>query len=148
VAQRNREADIVIETIKAYPHCYKWLIMGDFNALSPRDSLNYLDGKLLDAYKKSDLKYESHNNIPAGSLDYCVIGKFLNAGFIDALYYKNKNEDLSSRPTKTNPNAVQSRIDYVFVSKNMAKKILYTKTIKDDFTNHYSDHYPVLVEFK
>ena len=43
---------------------------------------------------------------------------------------------------------VTSRIDFIFVSKDLVKKISAARVIVDDFTNNYSDHYPVLLDLK
>lgn len=148
VSQRNREADLILETIHAHKSHKKWIIMGDFNALTPIDSLNYSNGKLLESYKVSDKKYQTHNNLPNGKLDFKVVGKFLADGFIDAVFLKKGKEVLSSRPTKTNPRAIPSRIDYIFVSSDLKKKVQKAEIIKADFTDTHSDHYPVYMEIR
>ena len=147
--QRNREIDLFLAAIEHQPDPGKWVIMGDFNALSPQDSANYADGSLQEAVEKNDKKYSFHANLVSGKLDYTIIRKVLDAGFHDALP-PNANDDgaLFSRPTKVNTPAAPSRIDFIFVSPDLKNWVTRGTIIKDDFTDRHSDHYPVLLELK
>jgi len=142
---RQKEANLIISTVKSQNINDKWILMGDFNAVSPLDSSQYADGSLQQHTTKQDQKYRSHANLNHGKLDYSVIDSFLKAGFADA--YKSKNSAFeSSIPTVEFSNdGPNHRIDFIFLSKALNDKVTQAKIIKDAFTDTHSDHYPVLV---
>ena len=148
--KRGHEIDLIMATIKATAPKGKWIVMGDFNAYSPIDIQAYADGLLKDRTFKLEQKYKSHKNLRNNELDFTVIQKVLDAGFIDALKVKHSSF-VSSVPTKVLEHKTLDvnppfRIDYMFVSNFLKKKILSCDILKDSFTDNYSDHYPVLME--
>ena len=150
--KRSEEIDLILSTIKSTDSNGKWIITGDFNTYSPLDSLAYQDGLLKERIKELENKYKSHENLKNNNIDYSTIQKVLDSGFYDAFKLKNsaytftiptlflEHADLKNQATK--------RIDYIFISKNLKKKLLNPTIIKDDFTNYKSDHYPVFIEIK
>jgi exodeoxyribonuclease-3 len=41
-----------------------------------------------------------------------------------------------------------NRIDYIYVSKDLISKVTTAHFINDSFTATYSDHKPIIMEFK
>lgn len=110
-----------------------WIMTGDFNSRSRLDETKY-------AYGLSSPLYWAQNVI-LDTTDYCdVIHTVYGGKFIPST-------------------GGGSRIDYVFASPAMMKRVVRARTItnEDDFTtitkpegwpfNKYSDHRPILVEF-
>jgi exodeoxyribonuclease-3 len=150
--KRNEEVDLILSTIKNANPRGKWIIMGDFNTYSPLDALHYQDGLLQERIKTLEEKYKSHENLKENKIDYSVIQKVMDYGFLDALRLKNASY-VSTVPTysleHTNlNNQATMRIDYIFISKKIKEDIVSCSIIKDNFTHHNSDHYPVLMELK
>lgn len=148
--KRREEADMLLSTVKATCPKGKWLMMGDFNAYSPLDKEAYKDGLVKERTRKLELKYKSHQNLKNGELDFSVIEKVLQGGFCDALKLKNQTY-VSSAPTKVLEHSYLNvnpsfRIDYIFVSQLLKKKVVQCYIIKDAYTDINSDHYPVWLE--
>lgn len=147
----REEIDVVLAHIKSQPKQKKWMIMGDFNALSPIDSMNYQDGRMIQNFKNYEKNYPGRKKLDNGALDYQIITKVLDAGFIDVLKLQHKGFVKTVHPKRFEPKNgedVSSRIDFIFVSKDLKKKVSSSKVIVDDFTDNYSDHYPVLMEIE
>jgi len=127
----------------------KWLFMGDLNSVSPLDKSEYDNNKLRD-FIREDRKKRPHNeNLKNNELDYSIQNSILNFGFVDAFKVKNP-QFVASAPTKMfyDQSKFPLRYDYLYVSPNMKKDIVECDIIKDDFTDIYSDHYPVVLIFK
>ncbi|MCS3797786.1 endonuclease/exonuclease/phosphatase family protein [Niastella sp. OAS944] len=149
--KRRQEVDLLMAHINAQSAKQNWLIMGDFNTLSPADSANYSDGRMVENYLKYEKKYAPIKKLADNKLDYTVIEKVLANGFTDALKKTTPEFVKTVHPKRFEPKTgtdVTSRIDFIFVSKDLVKKIASTRVIVDDFTNNYSDHYPVLLDLK
>lgn len=132
--KRREEIEVILETIRS-SNQKKWMIMGDFNSLSPLDSLRYVDGKLLQrSLENAKVNPKILGLIDGKQLDYLVQQKILDYGLVDAFKLMN--------PKNLNYN----RIDYIYLSKDMQDKVTRTEFIHDNFTNHYSDHRPLILE--
>lgn len=126
-AYRLAEINIFVNgTIRKYPAENKWFMMGDFNAYSPVDKYDFPNG-------------EGQN--------YAVHNVVLNAGYVDAMRYMHP-AFISSVPTGMNPAAAPRRIDFIYGTETMMREMIHAEIIKDDFTYEYSDHYPVMVDFR
>jgi exodeoxyribonuclease-3 len=124
---------ILTNTVKAYPSRKKWLIMGDFNCVSPLDEQDLI-GKsgskefdinqdLLDNYKFIDVVRHQHNQfIPS-----CRTEHFLEL--------------------QGDPNWI-TRYDFIYASQDLNQQIAHSDIIRDSFTKRMSDHYPILLELK
>lgn len=148
--KRREEIEVILQTIKTMPDQNKTMIMGDFNSFSILDADAYADGKIRQKLIDMGKKYSYHDNLVNRELDFEVHNKILKSGLIDALKIKNKPYN-SSRPTvhsSNNGENPSSRIDYIYVSKDLKNKVVTAGIIKDEFTHHYSDHYPVCIELK
>lgn len=82
-------------------------------------------------------------------LDYSVQQKILDFGFIDALKEFHPSF-IATAPTKMfyDQSNHPLRYDYLYVSKNLKEKLVKCEVIKDNFTDIYSDHYPVILTIK
>lgn len=139
--KRKEEVEVILSTIAASSSQQKWAIMGDFNSYSPLDKEHYKDGRLMTRLLENAKKYSFHNNLVDGkALDYSVQQRILDFGLKDS-FYLNKSK-------KYELNGSLARIDYVYVSKDLAPRISVARTLKDAFTSKFSDHLPVLVELQ
>lgn len=146
--KRGQEIDLVLANAKAVPNG-KWLLMGDLNSVSPLDKSEYDNGLVLN-HIREDMKKKPHNqNLINNELDYSINQKVLDAGFVDA-FKAFHPQFVASAPTKLfyDQSKFPLRYDYLYVSSNMKGDMISCEIIKDDFTDVYSDHYPVQLIFK
>jgi len=148
--KRGYEIDQILATMKSKPTDCKWLFMGDLNSVSPLDKSAY-DNNLLRDFIREDRKKRPHNlNLGKDDeLDYTVQQKILDAGFIDTFKFFHPGFEASA-PTKLfyDQSSHPLRYDYLYVSGNMKNDLVKCEIIKDEFTDIYSDHYPVMLIFK
>ncbi|RBL88555.1 endonuclease/exonuclease/phosphatase family protein [Chitinophaga flava] len=123
-----------------------WIIMGDFNSNTPLDK-NRLDSNRIKGWQANAIKKNPNiDNLVDGNLiDYDVQQRMLNAGFTDAIYESDRQEKAVSGKDTIR---TTTRIDYIYLSKDLAKKLKTCHFIYDDFTAKYSDHQPVYMEIK
>lgn len=147
--KRREETDLILATVRSQSLGKKLVLLGDFNAVSPADSVYYKDGKLAVQKAEDGKKYDYHENLVNGQLDYEVIERVLNEGFSDVIEtYRPKYDH--TYPTgyglKKYPYKEMQRIDYIFVSDSLIDHVTNAEIIKDSFTDFYSDHYPIMME--
>lgn len=138
--KRINEIDQILAEAALLPKKENIMIMGDFNSLSADDSLYY-----------KNLKVNQIKEI-RGNPDYSVINKMKNSGYYDVFRIFHK-EFAKSMPTEVADSILTSlsrpsvprRIDYVFVNKVLAKKLISADFLIDSTTNKISDHYPLLI---
>lgn len=149
-AKRIDEINLIIDSIK-YSHDPegRWIIAGDLNSFSPADKTEYDKSNLLEDIKEKQKKRPILENLVDGQLSYTVQQNLLDAGFIDALKLKNKNF-VATAPTKVfyDQASTPLRYDYIYVSPILKNDVMDVKVLKDDFTDKYSDHYPVQMIIK
>lgn len=149
-AKRIDEINLIIDSIK-YSQDPKgnWIIAGDLNSFSPADKKAYDQSNLLNDIKEKQKKRPILENLVDDQLSYTVQQNLLDAGFIDALKLKNK-EFIATAPTKVfyDQSSTPLRYDYIYVSPPLKNKVIDVKVLKDDFTDKYSDHYPVQMIIK
>lgn len=149
---RKREIQLIIRDIQSLPENSDIILAGDFNTFSPLDSLYYNQGRLEPFFNHRDKQFRE-KNLHKGQLDYSVIQEILDFGFID-LEAADRGPDYSftgsfpTRVEKEGEHGDQRRLDYVFASKGLRKRLLRADIIADDSTFTLSDHLPVMVEFK
>ncbi len=149
---RNREIDWIISDIDKLPEGSGVILAGDFNTFSPDDSIFYGHGRLEPFFAERDSAYKEVN-LRDGRLDYGVIQKLLDGGFID-LENKMRSENYrftGSFPTlieKEGEHGDQRRLDYVFADKKTASTVIRAEVISDDTTLILSDHLPVIIDFR
>lgn len=149
--KRAQEIDLMLAHINAQPSKQNWILMGDFNTLSPVDSAHYSDGRMIANYQAYEKKYAPILKLADGKIDYSVIEKVHKAGFTDILHKLHPAFVKTVHPKRYEPKTgadLSSRIDFIFVSKDLVKKAATARVLMDDFTDNYSDHYPVLLELK
>ncbi len=135
---RRSEIGIILNEIAAAPSRKNWIVMGDFNSLSPLDKDNYADGKLAEMLRERAVEHPNQKNLVEGKfLDFEVQQKVLDFGLKDA----GKIMDTEHRMRG-------SRIDYIYVSADLMPRVSTAHFIYDPFTQKYSDHRPVLLELK
>ena len=144
-SKRIDEINLIIDSIKYSSDPQgKWIIAGDLNSFSPADKSEYDNSKLLEDIKDKQKKRPILDNLVNGQLSYTVQQNLLDAGYIDALKLKNK-QFISTAPTKVfyDQASTPLRYDYIYVSPKLKDDVVDVKVLKDEFTDTYSDHYPV-----
>jgi len=126
--KRRLEAEIILEKLdKVAKENTKYLVMGDFNALSPFDADLYNNKVLLNRLRKSNADKPEKGNLVDNELDFAVISKFLAFPLLDVcLKYTNGMNERGSFPgrslaeinNETEAELVNrmERIDFIFVS--------------------------------
>ncbi|OCG20957.1 hypothetical protein A9G11_09385 [Gilliamella sp. wkB108] len=149
-AKRVDEINLIIDSIKySRDPNGKWIIAGDLNSFSPADKNDYDKSNLLNDIKEKEKKSPILENLVDGQLSYTVQQNLIDAGFIDALKLKHK-EFIATAPTKVfyDQASTPLRYDYIYVSPKLKNNVVDVKVLKDDFTDKYSDHYPVQMIIK
>jgi exodeoxyribonuclease-3 len=145
---RKRRAEIaqVLKNIELQKDKKNWLIMGDFNSVSPLDKARLAQGDYLGRAKAAAAKRPALENLVDGNaIDFDVQQHMLSAGFTDAGHAWDKKE---TARTGKSIIASNSRIDYIYLSSDLAKKLDGCRFIYDDFTATHSDHRPILLDLK
>lgn len=135
----------------------RFIILGDFNALSPIDADLYQGNEaLLESKRESEKQHQHVRNLSHGEFEYGVISSFLSIPSIDVVQKHTSGLDQRiSCPTQVfenepgkgrHPNSV--RIDYILASPSLAKQCTNAKVENRDDTLYLSDHYPVVAEFR
>ena len=113
-------------TLKAHPGEVRWLMMGDFNSVSPLDA----------------------DDLPGGvGLNYDVHTKVLGSGYHDVMR-SYRGYFIPSCPTAAFAGGNATRIDFIYGSSAMLSDMTCVETVRDDFTDTRSDHYPLMTEFR
>lgn len=149
-AKRIDEMNLIIDSIKySRDPKGKWIIAGDLNSFSPADKPAYDKSNLLNDIKEKEKQRPILENLVNGQLNYTVQQNLIDAGFIDVLKIKNK-QFIATAPTKVfyDQSSTPLRYDYIYVSPLLEKNVVNVKVIKDEFTDNYSDHYPVQMIIK
>lgn len=152
---RLKEADIIAKKVKNCSND-KYIVLGDFNALSPFDEeiLKY-NRSLLKKY--SNKKPESeYSNLRLGEFDYSVVSSFIGLPTIDV---SRSFIDIADRYTFPTPVLAgiyetldeikenKERIDYILTSPIISKSCTNVTIYNKGETDTFSDHYPVMAEF-
>lgn len=122
---RVREIDIYMEkTIKKYPE-RNWLMMGDFNSVSPLDKVFYTNE------------------------DAFVTHEHVLKEYKDLVKIKHESYQRSAPTIRYGwkPGVIGRRIDFMYGTQSMANKLIRADFIHDEFTEQHSDHYPIMAEF-
>lgn len=149
-AKRIDEMNLIIDSIKySRDPNGKWIIAGDLNSFSPADKKEYDSSNLLNDIKEKQKKRPILENLVNGQLSYTVQQNLIDAGFIDALKIKNK-DFIATAPTKVfyDQASTPLRYDYIYVSPKLKDDVMDVQVLKDEFTDNYSDHYPVQMIIK
>lgn len=155
--KRHEEAQVILNKLsEVSKQQNNYIVLGDFNALSPFDAHLYKDKPALITSKKASEEEHTHvRNLFHGELEFGVISKFLGDSLIDVTqrYIRTWNDKVSF-PTQVfeekkgeGRSGNSQRIDYILVSPEMADLCIYAKVINTEETFYLSDHYPVIAEF-
>ncbi|MFD1630484.1 endonuclease/exonuclease/phosphatase family protein [Pseudopedobacter beijingensis] len=142
--KRYDEIGKIVQRLQTLPAGEKTLVMGDFNARSPLDSMVYnANPEVLERAVKA--KSKNINN--EGKYDYTVIEQMSKAGFIDCLKQLNSAFEYTC-PTPLYASASidgRSRIDYIWASPALKSQLKKCEVSRNWYTDFLSDHYPVLL---
>jgi endonuclease/exonuclease/phosphatase family metal-dependent hydrolase len=152
---RLDEARMITNKIKAL-QSDSYIILGDFNSMSPFDATWIEQNQDLKA-KYTPKKEQKHSNLRLGEFDYSVISEFLATPAVDVSLGKIDLKDGYTFPSpiligkfNNTPESIVSnrtRIDYILASPALAKRCNKAQVFNQADTNVLSDHYPVLAEF-
>lgn len=143
--KRNEEMRNILANVEQGNNKKGWILMGDFNSNTPQDLPRLDTNRVKVAHLNAVKKNPNIENLNDGNIDFQVQQQMLDAGFADALYEYDRLE----RATAGNDTIrSKSRIDYIYLSKDLAKRVKTCHFIYDDFTAKYSDHRPVYMELK
>ncbi len=153
---RLEEARKITERIQELDN-ESYIVLGDFNALSPMDAPWVEENTHLKASYASK-KNEKYANLRLGEFDYSVISEFLSNPTVDVCLNKIDLQRAYTFPTpaligkynNTSQTIVQNRvrIDFILASPKLAKLCVKADVFNSGATDMLSDHYPVVAEFK
>lgn len=144
--KRRAEIAQVLKNIELQKDKSNWMIMGDFNSVSPLDKERHAKSNYLAKAQANAAARPVLNNLVDGkAIDYEVQQRMLGAGFKDAGHAYDAREKARTGKSVIN---TDSRIDYIYLSGDLAKKMNSCLFIYDDFTATHSDHRPILLELK
>lgn len=152
---RVREAGLLAQDIAALTDDDpKIILAGDFNGFSPEDREYYKqEPALVPFFEMLDQRSERANNLNRGRIDYGGIQAILDQGFVDlqVRFREAGDEFVGTFPSPLVADADHGpdrRLDYIFVSPNLADKVSDFLVLRDEQTALFSDHYPLLAELE
>lgn len=155
--KRHEEANAVLERLSiVMANQKKYMVLGDFNAVSPFDAQFYKENDgMLESMKASEKEHSHVRNLFNNELEYGVISKLLGFPLIDVTQkHTTTLSDRISYPTQVfetkkgeGPYKNSTRIDYILVSPFLSNKCLTAKVLNKEATYYLSDHYPVVAKF-
>ncbi len=127
------------------------VLAGDFNGFAPADRAAYeASPELIPFFEGLDRRDSRAQNLNAGRLDYRGVELLVEAGLIDAQARRRGPTDFTGTfPTPlvaAEDHGPDRRLDYVFLSANLADGLVDCRVLRDDETAKFSDHFPVLAE--
>lgn len=156
--KRNQEAKIILEKLSKIASSQdNYMVLGDFNAVSPFDDYMYKgNSELINSLKVSEEKHAHVRNLFQGYHEYGVISSFLSFPLVDITQkHTHQWDQRISYPTqvfekeKGEGRSIHSmRIDYIMVSPTLSTKCTNAGVFNQESTFYLSDHYPVYGEFK
>jgi exodeoxyribonuclease III len=114
------------------------ILTGDFNSLSRQD--NYPPEFLAALQARGIYKFGQN------ALEFRVTDRLAEAGFVDVAAQASRfDTTVPSAYNHDGDHEVPARIDYMFVSNNVAPMVRSIEVLKDVSTDKISDHYPVVL---
>ena len=154
---RVKESNIIISKIASTDNG-SFMVLGDFNSHSPFDGdIDLVSPEFLERIRMSDLNNKANNNLIDGEFDYSVMSSFMSYPLIDVTQRFVGSQDrftfpgevlLKNYKSKESLEKNRRRIDFIMVSRELAKKCINSSVHNDKKTGLLSDHYPVVAEFK
>lgn len=158
--KRREEVAIIIEKLNEVRKSNgEYMVLGDFNALSPMDADLYdPEGALLARLRESNNNKPIEGNLVDGNLDYAVISALLAFPLIDVCQpHTSGIQERGSFPGQilgpVNNETGQElldrmqRIDFIMVSPDLGSSCVGAKVHNQEENYYLSDHYPVSAEF-
>ena len=156
--KRNEEATIILSKLSNIKkEQKKYMVLGDFNAVSPFDADLYKGNEaMLKSMLESEKQHDHIRNLSDGQLEYGVISKNLGFPLIDVVQrFTSSLEQRISCPTRVfekekgegnHPHS--KRIDYILTSPFLAEVCVNAIVSNGLRTFYLSDHYPVIAAFE
>ena len=119
------------------------VVLGDLNALSPRDAPAYDPARWLPRRRARHTLPET-----GGKLDTRAISALEGAELVDVLHQQGHAAPTTLTPIGTDFENYQVRIDYVFASRSVAARVRRAERVSGRHVEVASDHYPVMVELE
>jgi exonuclease III len=142
--KRVEEVNTMLTFLKTKPAGEKLLIMGDFNNLSPQDSVDYDNPHKMKLMTQSEINHPGQFSLKDGKIEYTAIREIIDAGFTDTWKLFHTQYEKSA-PTKVRKHTNYSRIDYIWVNEQLKKNCAAAYLVKDNVTDYLSDHYPMVL---
>ena len=116
------------------------VLMGDLNSISHLDEVVSED--------LSEPTFVRHSR--DGMLDFRVTELLEASGFVDTYVACGEDGPKNTIPTPAADKSdfTPARLDYIFVSSEMADAVISSHVIDDDLTRRASDHFPLLLELQ
>jgi exodeoxyribonuclease-3 len=146
--KRQYEIKQILAHAESLPKGSQVIIAGDFNSYQPRDS-SYYNQKHLLAQRKREQDNAEIQNLNQGEFDYSVIREVERAEYKDAVNLFSTKFNYTMPTIKYDARFKQKvRIDYVWLDKELQKKVLSATVLYDEDTAEMSDHYPIWLTLK
>lgn len=135
-----RDTDLKLSEIKTVLRHYRkgepTVIMGDFNAISHLDDI-----RVSELAEPTRIRHSRD-----GELDFRVTQELEGAGFTDTFACMHPHRRQHTIPTPATPESEFSpvRLDYIFVSDELAEFVVSSDVVDDKYTQVASDHYPLV----
>ena len=156
--KRNEEAKIILDKLSQISKTQdKYIVLGDFNAVSPFDADLYKNKPtLITSMRASEIENSHVRNLFHGELEFGVLGAFLGYPLLDVTQkYTSGWDERVSFPSQVfekekgkGRSENSKRIDYILTSPFLAQKCVRAKVSNKEDTFYLSDHYPVIAEFE
>ncbi|MEQ6120320.1 endonuclease/exonuclease/phosphatase family protein [Reichenbachiella sp. MALMAid0571] len=156
--KRREETKIVLGKLAEIAQSQdKYVVLGDFNAVSPFDADLYKDKPdLLKSLRESEVEHDHVRNLFHDQLEFGVLSEFLSFPLIDVTQkYTSGWDERVSCPTQVfeeqsgqGRNDNSKRIDYILTSPFIADHCYSAQVLNKEATYYLSDHYPVMAEFE
>lgn len=149
--KRLQEANSVVQVLQQKMKLQEQVIvLGDFNAFSPKDSLFYSASGIKDSMYIAETKNIKLRNLnKAHEIDYKVLHRFFEVGLYDSfsLFHKTFQYSYPSKVYSSVPLSEQCRIDHMLISEKLEVRSKGFEIVKDAITDTLSDHYPIKLVF-
>ena len=156
--KRRQESAVMLKKLAEIEKTQdQFMVLGDFNAVSPFDADLYKNNPgLLEAKKQSEKQHDHVRNLFHGQLEYGVLSSFLSFPLIDVVQKFTSGWDQRvSSPTQVfekkkgeGRSKHSTRIDYILTSAILGKKCINARVQNNAATFYLSDHYPVVAAFR
>lgn len=137
-ADRIPEIDLILSSLNSFSN---QIILGDLNSLANTD--NYQQDQIIPSFTSSQIRKFTDTK----QLLFDVVNRIKHHGYIDT-GLASQSEMINTVPTNSNKDTSHSklRLDYIFTSDPLSKKVTNYRVVKNAMTELASDHYPVVLD--